>query len=49
MDLLSLILYVVAVILLLLAAWGVRQGRVRLGWLGLAIAVFTFGVLPGLD
>ena len=39
------LLYAIAVILLLLAAFGVGT-RVTLGWLGLAVAVFTFGVLP---
>lgn len=45
---LAFLLYVAAVILLALAAFGVRAGRVQLGWLGLAVAVFTFGVLPEL-
>lgn len=48
MDTLSLLLYLTAVILLALAAFGVREGRVHLGWLGLVIAVFAFGVLPEL-
>lgn len=46
---LALILYLTAVILLALAAFGVRAGRIRLGWAGLAVAVFTFGVLPELS
>lgn len=45
---LAFLLYLVAVVLLLLAAFGVRTGRVSLGWLALAVAVFTFGVLPQL-
>lgn len=45
---LALLLYLVAVILLTLAAFGVRAGRVQLGWLGLAVAVFAYGVLPEL-
>lgn len=45
---LALILYLIAVILIVLEAFGVRAGRVSLGWLGLAVAVFTFGVLPAL-
>jgi hypothetical protein len=40
------VLYLIAVILLVLAAFSVAAGRVALGWLGLAVAVFTFGVLP---
>lgn len=46
---LSLFLYLVALILIGLAAFGVNPPRVALGWLGLALAVFTFGVLPGLN
>jgi hypothetical protein len=38
------LLYAIAVILLVLAALGLGT-RVALGWLGLALAVFTFGVL----
>lgn len=49
MDTLTLILYVTAVILLALAAFGVRAGRVNLGWLGLALAVLAFGVLAGVE
>lgn len=45
---LAFLLYLVAVVLLTLAAFGVRTGRVSLGWLGLAVAVFTYGVLPEL-
>lgn len=49
MDTLSLLLYLTAVVLLGVAAFGVnRTGRVHLGWLGLAIFVFTLGVLPEL-
>jgi len=39
------LLYAIAVILLVLAALGLGK-RLALGWLGLALAVFTFGVLP---
>jgi hypothetical protein len=42
---LEVVLYVIAVVLLVLAALGVGT-RVALGWVGLALAVFTFGVLP---
>jgi Flp pilus assembly protein TadB len=38
------VLYAIAVVLLVLAALGVGT-RITLGWAGLAIAVFTFGVL----
>jgi hypothetical protein len=40
------VLYAIAVILLVLGALGVGGKRVALGWAGLAVAVFTFGVLP---
>jgi hypothetical protein len=39
------LLYAIAVILLVIGALGIGK-RVTLGWLGLALAVFTFGVLP---
>jgi hypothetical protein len=42
---LEVVLYAIAVVLLVLAALGVGT-RLTLGWAGLAIAVFTFGVLP---
>jgi hypothetical protein len=42
---LEVVLYVIAVVLLVLAALGVST-RVALGWAGLALAVFTSGVLP---
>lgn len=45
---LALILYIVAVVLLTLAAFGVSLPRVHLGWLGLAIVVFTAAILPEL-
>lgn len=45
---LSLFLYLLATILIGLAAFGINPPRVALGWLGLALAVFTFGVLPAL-
>lgn len=43
---LSLLLYVIALILLILAALGVETRRVSLGWLGLALWLLTAGVLP---
>lgn len=43
---LSLLLYVVALVLLLLAAFGVSAPRVSLGWLGLALWLFTSALLP---
>jgi hypothetical protein len=42
---LEVVLYIIATILLVLAALNVGA-RIALGWAGLAIAVFTFGVLP---
>jgi hypothetical protein len=42
---LEVVLYFIAVVLFVLAALGVGR-RLTLGWAGLAIAVFTFGVLP---
>lgn len=45
---LALLLYLLATILLTLAAFGVGTSRVSLGWLGLAVFVFTAGVLPAL-
>lgn len=44
----QLLLYVVALILLVLAALGVAAPRVHLGWLGLAVWLFAVGVLPAL-
>lgn len=38
----DLILYIIAFVLLLLAAFGVNAPRVSLGWLGLALFVLTF-------
>lgn len=46
---LAIVLYLVAVILLCLAAFGVTTHRVSLGWLGLAITVFTYALLPRLN
>jgi hypothetical protein len=43
---LSVFLYFVAVVLIALTAFGVSTRRVSLAWLGMALAVFTFGVLP---
>jgi hypothetical protein len=42
----SALLYILAVILLFLAAIGVNPPRVSLGWLGAAIALFAFAILP---
>lgn len=43
---LQLVLYLIAVILIGLAAFGVNPGRVSLGWLGLAIAWIAHALLP---
>ncbi len=43
---LTLLLYVIAFILLVLAAFGVNPRRVSLGWLGLAIIAFAALLLP---
>ena len=45
----ELILYVIAFVLLLLAAFSVDFRRVAFGWLGLAIIAFTALLLPHLD
>jgi hypothetical protein len=45
---LQVFLYVLGAILLALAALGVNLPRVSLGWLGLAVVVFAFGVLPAI-
>lgn len=42
----ALILLVIALILLLLAAFGVGFGRVSFGWLGLAILAAVLAVWP---
>ena len=39
-------LYILAVILLFLATFGINLPRVAFGWLGLAVALFTYAVLP---
>jgi hypothetical protein len=44
----SLVLYVVALVLLVLAAFGVGFNRVAFGWLGLALWLFTAALLPHL-
>jgi hypothetical protein len=44
----SLFLYILAVILLFLAAIGVNPPRVSLGWLGLTLWLFTYALLPHL-
>lgn len=41
-------LYLVAVVLIGLSAFGVNLPRVHLGWLGLAIGLFAAWVLPAL-
>ncbi len=43
----SLVLYIVALALLVCAAVGVGS-RVQLGWLGLAVWLFTAAILPAL-
>lgn len=45
---LSVFLYFVVVVLIVLAAFGVNTRRVSPAWLGMALAVFTFGVLPAI-
>lgn len=45
----SLFLYFVAFVLLVLAAFGVSARRVSLGWLGLALWLFTAAILPAFD
>ncbi len=45
----SLLLYLIALVLLVLAAFGVSPPRVSLGWLGLSVWLFTAAVLPSLD
>lgn len=42
----ALLLYVIAFILLALAAFGVAAPRVSLGWFGLAIITFATFLLP---
>jgi hypothetical protein len=42
----ELLLYLVSFILLVLATLGLGLPRVAFGWAGLAVFVFTFGVLP---
>lgn len=42
----QLVLYLIAVILITLAAFGVSPPRVSLGWLGLAVAWFAHALLP---
>jgi hypothetical protein len=44
----SIILYLIAVIFLTLEAFAVKPRVVSLGWLGLAIAVFTATILSHL-
>jgi hypothetical protein len=42
----ALVLYIIAFVLLLLAAFGVGYSRISFGWLGLAIWLFTYALLP---
>lgn len=44
----ELLLFLIAFVLLLLAAFGVGWSRVSFGWLGLAIALFAATLLPPL-
>lgn len=43
---LQLFLFLLAFVLLVLAAVGVNPPRVSLGWLGLAVWLFAAGILP---
>lgn len=43
---LALVLYVIACVLLVLAAFNVGHPRISFGWLGLAIVTFTAFLLP---
>lgn len=43
---LALVLYILACVLLVLAAFNVGHPRVSFGWLGLAIVTFTAFLLP---
>jgi hypothetical protein len=42
----ELLLYLIAFVLLVLATLGLGLPRLAFGWAGLAVFVFTFGVLP---
>lgn len=44
----TLVLYIIGIILLVLAAFGVNAGRVAFGWLGLAVIAFAALLLPHL-
>lgn len=44
----ALFLLIIALVLLLLAAFGVNPPRVSLGWLGLALWLLAVGILPAL-
>jgi len=44
----QLFLYLLAVILVTLSAFGVNPPRVHLGWLGLALWLFATSILPSL-
>lgn len=43
------LLYMLAFLLVLVGAFGVNLPRVSLAWLGMAVFVFTVGVLPALS
>jgi len=44
----TLLLYVLALVCLLFAAFGVNPPRVSLGWLGMALWLFAMAILPAL-
>ena len=48
MDTARLLLYVIALVLLILAAFGATFRRVSFGWLGLAVWLFAYAILPAL-
>ena len=45
----ALFLYVLALVLLVLAAFGVSLPRLHFGWLGMALWLFAAAILPALD
>jgi hypothetical protein len=46
---LQLFLYLLGLVLLVVAAFGVSLPRVHLGWLGLALWLFAAAILPAID
>lgn len=46
---LQLFLYLLALVLLVVAAFGVSLPRVSLDWLGMALWLFAFAILPAID